>query len=160
MTRAQVRFDAGLVWVMALAATVYSVGLVLQGGVSHPGVDLWLSLTTSWLPAAVCWLAVARVGFRRWEVLLAALAMTFLAAGDTYYAPLTSDWSPPFPNPGDLGYLFFYLLILATLAMVVRRDLRGQAWPVWLDCAVGALGAAAVLAVVLDPVLSSTMTGS
>ncbi|MEO5980841.1 MAG: EAL domain-containing protein [Pedococcus sp.] len=160
MTRAQVRFDAGLVWVMALAATVYSVGLVLQGGVSHPGVDLWLSLTTSWLPAAVCWLAVARVGFRRWEVLLAALAMTFLAAGDTYYAPLTSDWSPPFPNPGDLGYLFFYLLILATLATVVRRDLRGQAWPVWLDCAVGALGAAAVLAVVLDPVLSSTMTGS
>ena len=54
--------------------------------VSHPIVDVWLSLLTSWLPAAVCWLAVSRVGFRRWEVLLAAVAVTSLAAGDTWYA--------------------------------------------------------------------------
>ncbi|MEO6142697.1 MAG: EAL domain-containing protein [Dermatophilaceae bacterium] len=160
MTRARVRVDTAFVWVMGLVVTAYSVGLVLQSGESHPVVDLWLSLMTSWLPAAVCWLAVARVGFRRWEVLLAALAMTFLGAGDTYYAPLTSDWAPPFPNPGDLGYLLFYLLILAKLAMVVRRDLGGQAWSVWLDCAVGALGAAAVLAVVLDPVLASALSES
>ncbi|MEP7035719.1 MAG: GGDEF domain-containing protein, partial [Actinomycetota bacterium] len=160
MTPARVRADAGFLWLMGLAVVAYSVGLVLQGGVSHPFVDLWLSLMTSWLPAVVCWLAVARAGFHRWEVLLAALAITFLAAGDTYYAPLTSDWSPPFPNPGDLGYMLFYLLILAKLAMVVRRDLRGQGWSVWLDCAVGALGAAAVLAVVLNPVLASALTGS
>ena len=133
--RAHVWVDAGLVWVMGLVVAAYSVGLVLQGGVSHPVVDLWLSLMTSWLPAAVCWVAVARVGFRRWEVLLAALAMTFLAAGDTYYAPLTSDWSPPFPNPGDLGYMLFYLLILAKLAMLVRRDRRGQ----WSDSPPGAV---------------------
>ncbi len=152
--------DAGLVWVMGLAVVAYSIGLVLQAGSSHTIVDLWLSLTVSWLPAAVCWLAVARVGSRRREVLLGALAMTFLAAGDTYYAPLTSDWSPPFPNPGDLGYMLFYLFIVAIVAMLVHRDLRGQAWPVWLDCAVGALGAAAVLAVVLDPVLASALTES
>jgi hypothetical protein len=42
----------------------------------------WQLCQESW-----CWLAVRRVGFRRWEILLAALAMTALAAGDTYYAP-------------------------------------------------------------------------
>jgi len=160
MMPTRVRFDAALVWVMGLVVGAYSGGLVWQGGVSHPVVDLWLSQMTSWLPAVVCWLAVARVGFRRWEVLLAALAMTFLAAGDTYYAPLTSTWSPPFPNPGDFGYMMFYLLILAKLAMVVRRDLRGQSSSVWLDAAVGALGAAAVLAVLLNPVIASALSGS
>ena len=158
--RARVSLDTGLVWVMGLVMAAYSGGLVLQGGVSHPIVDFWLSLSTSWLPALVCWSVVARVGFRCWEVLLAALAMTCLAAGDTYYAPLTSTWSPSFPNPGDLGYMLFYLLILAKLVIVVRRDLQGQSSSVWLDCAVGALGAAAVLAVVLDPVIDSALIGS
>jgi diguanylate cyclase len=158
--RPRVRFRGGLIWAMFLIVAAYTVGLVLQGGVSHPIVDLWLSLSTSWLPAVACWVAVAHVGFRRWEVLLAAVAMTFLAAGDTYYAPLTSDWSPPFPNPGDLGYMLFYVLMLAKLAMLVRRGLRGQSWSVWLDCAVGSLGAATVLAVVLNPVIASALTGS
>src|SRR5680860_1583961 len=160
MRRARASFDAALVWVMGLAVAAYSGGLFLQGGVSHPVVDLWLSLSTSWLPAGVCWLAVARVGFRRWEVLLAALAMTSFAAGDTYYAPLTTDWSSSFPSVGDLGYMLFYLLMLAKLTTLVRRDARGQSSSVWLDCAVGSLGAAAVLVVVLDPVLTSALTGS
>jgi len=76
-----------LLWAMGVCLVAYSIGLVLQGDVSHPIVDLWLSLLTSWLPAAVCWVAVRRAGFRRWEIVLAALAMTALAAGDTYYRP-------------------------------------------------------------------------
>ncbi|MEO8519491.1 MAG: EAL domain-containing protein, partial [Dermatophilaceae bacterium] len=138
----------------------YLCGLWLQGGVSHRVVDVWLSLLTSWLPAAVCWVALARVGLRRWEVLLAAAAVTAVAAGDTYYAPLTDSWSPPFPSPGDVGYLLFYVLMLGALALVVRHDARGQSWSVWLDAAVGSLGAAAVLAVILNPVLADALTGS
>ncbi len=149
-----------LLGAMGLCAAAYVIGLVLQGDASDPIVDVWLSLLTSWLPPAVCWLALSHVGFRRWEVLLAALALTFLALGDTYYVPWTSDWSPPFPGPGDGGYLLFYLLMLAKMAVVVRRDARGQSWSVWLDCAVGSLGAASVLAVVLHPVLDSALTGS
>jgi len=145
---------------MGLSTAAYLIGLALQGGVSHRIVDVWLSLLTSWLPAAVCWLAASRVGFRRWEVLLAATAVTAVAAGDTYYAPLSAEWSPPFPCPGDVGYLLFYVLMLASLALVVRRDTRGQSWSVWLDAAVGSLGAAAVLAVVLNPVLASALSGS
>ena len=44
--------------------------------------------------------------------------------------------------------------------MAVRHHSWGLASSVWLDCAVGSLGAASVLAVVLSPVLDSTLTGS
>jgi len=142
---------------MGLSVAAYSIGLVLQGNVSHPIVDLWLSLLTSWVPATVCWMAVRRVRFRRWEIVLAALAMTALALGDVYYAPLTSSWSPPFPGVGDVGYMLFYLLMLVKLAVVVRREARGRAWSVWLDCMVGSMGAASVLAVLLNPVLASAV---
>jgi diguanylate cyclase len=157
---AHVTFRAGLVAAMGLVVVTYTAGLVLQGGVSFPVVDLWLSLLSSWVPAAVCWLAVRRVGFDRWEVLLAAAAITLLAAGDTYYAPVTTDWAPLFPSLGDLGYTMFYILMLAALVAVVRHDAPERASSVWLDCAVGSLGAAAVLAVLLSPVLASAMSGS
>ncbi len=150
----------GLLWAMGLCLAAYLGGLALQGDVSNPVVDLWLSLLTSWLPAAVCWVALSRVGSRRWDVLLAAAAVTAVAAADTYYAPLTSSWSPPFPSPGDAGYLLFYILMLAALAVVVRRDARGQSGSVWMDCAVGSLGAASVLAVLLNPVLASALRDS
>ncbi|MEP7368804.1 MAG: diguanylate cyclase, partial [Dermatophilaceae bacterium] len=156
----QQKLRGALLWVMTLSLTAYLCGLVLQGGTSHRIVDVWLSLLTSWLPAALCWMAVARAGMRRWEVWLAAAAVTAVAAGDSYYAPVASGWNPAFPNPGDVGYVSFYVLMLAALALVVRREARGQSWSVWLDAALGSLGAAAVLAVALDPVLASAMAGS
>jgi diguanylate cyclase len=55
--------------------------------------------------------------------------------------------------------MLFYLLMLVKLAVVVRREARSRAWSVWLDCLVGSMGAASVLAVVLSPVLASAMTG-
>jgi diguanylate cyclase (GGDEF)-like protein len=152
---------AGLVWAMGLLVVAYSAGLVLQGNVSNPFVDVWLSLLTSWVPAVVCWLAVMRAGFQRWEVLLAAAAVTSFAAGDTYYLlMLDGAESVPFPSPGDAGYLLFYPLMLAALVVAVRHHCRGSASSVWLDCAVGSLGAASVLAVTLGPVLASALTDS
>jgi diguanylate cyclase (GGDEF)-like protein len=145
---------------MGVCLAAYLGGLALESHLPHQLVDVWLSLLTDWVPAAVCWLAVARVGFRRWEVFLAAAAVTSLAAGDIYYvAPPVSGGSTPFLSLGDVGYLLFYTLMLAALVAVVRRDLRGRGWSVWLDCVVGSLGAASVLAVVLSPVLASALTG-
>jgi diguanylate cyclase (GGDEF)-like protein len=119
-------------------------------------VDGWLGTLTVWAPAAVCWLAVYRVGRRHPHVLLAAAAVTSFAVGDTYYLLMTAGGgSVPFPSPADVGYLLVYPLLLAALTVAVRRNSRGLAPSVWLDCAVGSLGAAAVLAVVLDPVLDS-----
>ena len=153
-------FRVGLVWAMGLCLAAYLVGLALESHLPHQLVDGWLSLLTDWVPAAVCWLAVSRVGFRRREVSLAAAAVTSLAAGDIYYVgPPVSGGSAPFLSLGDVGYLLFYTLMLAALVAVVRRDARGRGWSVWLDCAVGSLGAASVLAVLLGPVLASALTG-
>src|SRR5665648_150776 len=90
-TRASLR--AGLMWAMGLFVVAYMAGLLLRGagwgpvvdGWLRPVVDNWLELLTDWVPSAVCWLAVSRVGFRRWEVPLVAAAVTCFAAGDTYY---------------------------------------------------------------------------
>ena len=149
----------GAVYVAALALRGVGWGPAWEGWFST-FVDGWLGMLTVWAPAAVCWLAVYRVGRRRPEVLLAAAAVTSYAAGDTYYILMTVDGgSLPFPSPADVGYLLVYPLLLAALTVTVRRHARGLAPSVWLDCAVGSLGADAVLAVVLYPVLDSATAG-
>ena len=50
--------------------------------------------------------------------------------------------------------------MLAALVVAVRRHLRGLASAIWLDGAVGSLGATSVLAVLLSPVLASATVGS
>ena len=159
----------GLVCAMGLLLAAYVAGLLLHGvrwgpagedRVFHTVVKGWLCILTLWVPTAVCWLAVHRVGLRRPEVLLAAAAVTAYAAGDTYFVGMTvAGGSAPFPSVGDGVYLLFYPLMLAALAVAVRRHARGVASSVWLDCAVGSLGAAAALAVVLRPVLDSALAG-
>src|SRR5664280_3397371 len=120
-----------------------------------------MGLATDWLPVMVCWLAVRRVGFRRLEVVFAAAAVTSYALGDTYYTVVqVMTGSVPFPSAGDVAYLGFDLLMVAALIAVVRGHARGlAASSVWLDAAVGSLGAAAVLAIVLSPVLASATMG-
>ena len=157
----RVTFRAGLLWAMGLFVVAYAAGLVLQGDVSNPIVDVWLALLTVWVPAAVCWLAVTRAGLRHWEVPLVAIAVTTYAGGNTYYITMLGEaGSLPFPSLGDAGYLGFFPPMLAALVVVVRHGARELAWSAWLDCAVGSLGAAAVLAVLLSPVLDSAMSGS
>src|SRR5665648_603438 len=146
---------------MGLSAVVYIGGLVLLGDAAGTVVYRWLGMLTMCLPTAVCWLAVLRVGFRHREVLLAAAAVTAFAAGNIYYfAMVAAGGSLPFPCPGDVGYLLFYPLMLAAVVVHRHRHVRGLASSVWLDSAVGSLGAASVLAVVLSPVLASALMGS
>ena len=154
---------------MSVFVVAFTVGLTLHGAGVIPVVTGWFDLVVNhwlgslivWVPAAVCWLTVLRVGFRRWQVPLAAAAVTSYAAGNTYYlVMLAGGGSLPFPSPADLGYLAFYPLMLSALVVAVHYNVRGLASSVWLDCAVGSLGAAAVLAVLLSPVVSSALTSS
>jgi hypothetical protein len=48
----------------------------------------------------------------------------------------------------------FYTLMAAALVVAVHRRAQGLASPVWWDAVVGSLGVAAVLAVVLRPLLA------
>jgi len=154
---------------MGLLVVAYVAGLALRGVGWGPAADRWFSvvvdnslgLLTEWASAAVCWLAFSRVRFRRWEVLLAAASVTSFAAGDSYYTWLLErGGSVPFPSLADLGFLLVYPFMMAALVVAVHRHSRRLASSVWLDCAVGSLGAASVLAVVLSPVLDSALTDS
>jgi len=158
-----------LLWAMWILLAAYLVALTVHGlgwGPEWEGwygafVDGWLGLLTAWAPAVLCWLAAYRVGLRRPEVLLAAAALTSFAAGDTYYLLMTAGGgSLPFPSLADIGYLLVYPLLLAALAVTIRHHTRGLSPWVWLDCAVGSLGASAVLAVVLDPILTPAAAGT
>jgi diguanylate cyclase (GGDEF)-like protein len=150
----------GLLLAMGLLPVVYMGDLALH--VAGPGqvVVLGLGVLSVWIPVVVCWLAVSRVGLRRWEVLLSALAVTLYSAAITYLgATIAAPKSALFFIPASIGVMAFYPLVLAALAVAVRRRMRGLASSVWLDSAVGSLGAVAVLAVVLGPVWDSAMTG-
>ncbi len=154
----------GLVWTMwgGPLAVACVVGLIMHGAKLSLLVTAPLGMWSVWAPTAVCWLAVSRVGFRRLEVVFAAAAMTTFAAASTYSVGVlaVSGSSASFPSVAVLGALSFYPLMVAALAVAVHRNVRGLALSAWWDCAVGSFGVAAVLAVVLSPVLDSTLTGS
>jgi diguanylate cyclase (GGDEF)-like protein len=141
-------------------AAVYSAGLVFRpDGDFSPLVDGFLALLTVWVPATVGWLVVPRGKRGRPEIILAA-ALTCNAAGDTYYVLMSAAGEDvPLPSAADVGYVGFYVLMLATLAVVIRRRLPDMTWAVVLDSVVGALGASAVLAVILDPILNTVLDG-
>lgn len=140
----------------------YALGLAIRDPAEFDVVvDGVLALLCVWLTAGVAGMAVIRTQMRRYDILLSAVALACLAFGDTYYVVRTGAGEEvPLGSPADVGYLMFYLLMLAALMTVVVTRLRAMAWPVILDGAVGALGAAAVLAVVLAPVLRPALGGS
>jgi len=144
---------------MGLLLGAYLVGLSLHGTGFSLLVDGWLGLATQYAPAVVCWIVAVRTRFRRGTVVLAAAAVTSFALGNTYYIAASAAGANevPFPSLADVGYLLFYPLMLAALAVLIRGRLRALSWPVLLDSAVGALGAAAVLTVLLSPVLDSAV---
>jgi diguanylate cyclase (GGDEF)-like protein len=143
---------------MYALVVAYAVGLLFHGDGANPLVDLGLGVVTQWVPAAVFWVATVRTGFRRPDVLFATLAVTFNAAADTYYVwAMDAGGDLPFPSPADIGYLLFYPLMLAAVVALIRSQMRGLAWSVLLDGAVGALGAAAIMAALLGPVVTSAV---
>lgn len=154
------------IWVcsggMIAAAVLYAVGVLCRDSDAFsPLVDGFLSLLTVWLPAVVCWLVVGRARSRRPDIALVAAAVSCQAAGDTYYAVQSAGGgNVPLPSPADIGYVGFYILMLAALLVVVRGRLRDMTWPVVLDSVVGGLGAAAALTVVMGPVFGSAFGGS
>ncbi len=151
----------GTVSALMVVALIYTVALMVR---ESPDFNLFidglLALLTVWLPAGVCWMTVRRVRRGRADIVLAASGVTSWAAGTTYFVIMTAAGEDvPLPSPADFGYVGFYVLMLAALVVIVRRRLSELAWPVVLDSAVGALGAAAGLAVVLDPILDSALGG-
>jgi len=145
-------------WSMGLLVGAYAVVIVLHGVGFHPAVGEVLGSLSGWVPAAVCWRAAYRTGFRSRHVPLAAAAVTaFATSNQVYFLSLAGATSLPFPGPTDIGYLLFYPLMLAALGAMVRPQLRRVTYSVVLDTIVAALGAAAVITVLISPVLAPSM---
>ncbi len=142
-----------LVVAMWAVLVAYLVALLFHGPHYEPLVDGWLATIADVLPLAVSWLALAGAGERRREVAALALATTAFTAGDLAYNIMAAGGADvPFPSVADLGYMACYPAALAAVVLAVRRELHRVAADVWLDSLLGGMGAAAVLAVVLDRV--------
>ena len=160
MEIAAARSSLALIAFMTALLVAYVVGLALHGNGFSPFVDGWLGIGTQVVPAAACWVAVAR-SRRRGVVVLFAISVTCFAAGNLYYVlSSTGTTQLPFPSPADVAYLLFYPPLLAALCVSVRSEMRGLGASVWLDSALGALAATALLAVVLSPVIGPALQGS
>ncbi len=147
----------GLLWAMGLGL----LGFVGTSALSIVGIHVsWIvsaifGLLCIWGPTALCWMAVKRVGLRRPEVALAASALTAWTIGSTYYVgALPPAGAVPFPTFADIGSALFYVLMTSALVVAVRRRTRGMASTVWWDAAVGSLGAATLLSVMLQPLMA------
>jgi signal transduction histidine kinase len=142
------------------ADAAFLIGLTFTNGAESPLVNVGLSLATQWIPVTVFWLVAARTAFRHRTVIVAAAGVTFSAIGDGYWSVAAdADGTLPQPWIADTGYLLFYPLMLIALVLLVRPQLRGVGGLVLLETAVATVGAAAVLAVILDPVLAAALTG-
>ena len=156
-------------WVMAGLVLAYTIGLMVPDSGFNPFVDGFLSMAAGWTSVAVCWAAAYRAGrdrrsgrgrrdgHGRPEVLLAAGAVTANTLGDTYELIQRGTGFAGYPSPADAGYLLFYVLFLASLIVLVRRQLRGSTRTMILDSVVGSLGAASLLAVLLTPALNAAV---
>ncbi|TFB62828.1 EAL domain-containing protein [Cryobacterium sp. Hz7] len=154
---------------MAVFLGSYVIGLLMPDDGFHLFVDGWLASLLKLSMVVVCWAAVTRKRsrsrvriaasglerFRHPELLLTAAAVTIIAIVDSYSLWILIWGAEMFPRVSEVGYLLFFALMLFVLVIMVRRQLRGMVWSVVLDSAIGALGAASVLAVLLGPMANS-----
>ena len=144
----------GLLRAQWLLLGLYALVLIFRRNGFDLLIDGLLGLAVQWIPAALCWMALKRALQRR-ALFLVALAVTAYAAGSTFNVlELLAGGSWAFPSPADLGFLLFYPLVLAGLFACVLAQGRRIPKIALLDGAVGALGAGAILAVLLGPLLA------
>ncbi len=142
---------------MVAANLAYLVGLTIA---DIPALDIGLSLACQWIPVAIFWLVAAMSRFSRTAVTLAALAVTVSALGDSYYVfAMDETGYLAFPSLAEIGYLAFYPLMVAALIVLVRSQLKGIGPVVVLEGAIATVGAATLLAVLVDPVIQGALGG-
>lgn len=133
-------------------------GLVATAGTGSDLVNVVFALACQWIPVTVFWLAAVGTRFARVPVLLAAAGVTFSAIGDTYYSlSVDNDGYLAFPSPADVGYLLFYPFMIGALVALIRGRLRGLGGLLLLESIVATVGASAVIAMLLGPVIDDAL---
>jgi len=92
---------------------------------------------------------------------LIGLAILCWGTAEIYWTALIeNNPSAPYPSPADIGYLAFYPLAYAGLAMLVRARAHEINWRLWMDGAIAALGTAALGAAFVFDFVAEKATGS
>jgi two-component system, cell cycle response regulator len=95
--------------------------------------------------AVACLLRAFAYRSERSAWLLIGIAVAFWAAAEVYWTAFIEDNpSAPYPSPADVGYLLFYPLAYAGLALLVRARAHQMNWRLWTDGLIAALGTAAL----------------
>jgi diguanylate cyclase (GGDEF)-like protein len=131
-----------------LAGTV-AVALHSWFGVGGPDLDLALNgfLYDSVVLGAglACLLRVFAFRGERSAWLLIALAVAFWGLAEVYWtAFIEGNPDAPYPSPADVGYLLFYPLAAAGLALLIRARTAEMNWRLWSDGLIAGLGTAAL----------------
>lgn len=105
-----------------------------------------------------CLVRASAFGRERRAWILLGLAILVWGAAEVYWAAfIEGNANAPYPSPADIGYLAFYPLAYAGLALLVRARAHEIDWRLWMDGAIAALGTAALgAAFVFDFVAAKT----
>jgi diguanylate cyclase (GGDEF)-like protein len=105
-----------------------------------------------------CLVRASAFGPERRAWILIGAAILSWGAAEVYWAIfIEGNPNAPYPSPADVGYLLFYPLAYAGLALLVRARAHEINWRLWMDGAIAALGTAALgAAFVFDFVAGKT----
>jgi two-component system cell cycle response regulator len=166
-TSREIVSDSALARVLRVA-----LAILLLGGTALVALHYWLGVGGGLhdviviavydavvLGAGVACLARASAfGRERNAWIMLGLAILFWGAAEVYWAIfIEGNANAPYPSPADVGYLAFYPLAYAGLALLVRARAHEINWRLWMDGAIAALGTAALgAAFVFDFVAEKT----
>jgi hypothetical protein len=92
-----------------------------------------------------CLVRASSFGRERNAWILIGVAILFWGAAEVYWtAAIEGNPDAPYPSPADIGYLLFYPLAYAGLALLVRARAHEMNWRLWMDGLIAALGTAAL----------------
>jgi diguanylate cyclase (GGDEF)-like protein len=92
-----------------------------------------------------CLMRAAAAERERGAWILIGLGVLSWAAAEVYWtAAIEGNPNAPYPSPADVGYLLFYPLSYAGLALLVRANTDKLDWRLWMDGLIAVLGTAAL----------------
>ena len=143
------------------AFAAYVLAVATGHGASTPATALYSALL--FCGALVCFARVVAVDDRpRSAWALMGLGLAVWAAADLGWTFVLGKLeAPPYPSLADAGWLAWYPCSYAAVMLLLRSRRRSLPAGLWLDGAIAALGASAlVAAVVLEPVLAGAVEGA